>query len=420
MAILIQDNLLIFIVSNDKFIGIGVLKMQKGFLNPSLMHEEQRALKWFLIMFYLISVVYDLFYYVIFKKYVYNLEPGLPGFGYVYYVLLFALLPLLYLLSKKGKVTSIKYIFIFLFLLLSTINDAVYYLGKNLSDTQIGTGNVVEVFVILFTPMFVNRRFFHFVFLGMVLKYLVIWGLLQSNTVLLPLILYLFVSGIAYVLLKRFQSYLQAFKTSYDEQLRGIVKGVIATIELKDPYTRGHSERVAQYARSLAVATGNYNEDELNSFHYACLLHDIGKVNIPDQILMKPGRLTSEEFEVIKTHPVVGVEAVKKVQGLDQSLDVIKSHHERWDGKGYPDQLKEEEISQLARIVSIADAFDAMTSSRSYRSALPVDEAYKRIIEGKGTQFDPSLVELFQKVYPQWVKFHEEYDWSMNLSYQNE
>jgi putative nucleotidyltransferase with HDIG domain len=390
--------------------------MQKEFLNPSLRHEEQRALKWFLIMFYLLSVFYDLFFYFFYKSYVYNLEPGLPGFGYVYYILLFALIPVVFFLNKKGKLSSIKYVFIVAYLVLSTMNDAVYYVG---SDQDYQTGNVVEIFIILFTPLFVNKRFFRFAFIGMVIKYVVIGLLMQSNTVLLPLVLYLFLSGVAYVLLKRFQAYLLAYKTSYDEQLRGIVKGVIATIELKDPYTRGHSERVAHYARVMAIETGNYNEDELNSFHYACLLHDIGKVNIPDQILMKPGRLSLEEFEVIKTHPVVGAEAIKKVQGLDQNLDVIKSHHERWDGKGYPDQLKGEEISQLARIVSIADAFDAMTSSRSYRSALPVEEAYNRIIDGKGSQFDPELVELFKKVFPKWVEFHNHYDWSISLSYDN-
>lgn len=390
--------------------------MQRNFLNPSLMHEEQRAVKWFLIMFYLISVVYDLFYYFFYKKYIYNLEPGLPGFGYIYYLLLFALIPLVYVMSNKEKQTSIKYVFISAYLFLSTINDSVYYLGTNM-DYQ--TGNVVEIFIVLFTPIFVNKNFFRFVFIGMIFKYLLIGLLLQSSAVLLPLTLYLFLSAVAYILLKRFEAYLQAYKLSYDEQLEGIVKGVIATIELKDPYTRGHSERVAQYARILAIATGRYSDDELNSYHYACLLHDIGKVNIPDHILMKPAKLTLEEFEVIKTHPVVGVEAIKKVQGLDQSLDVIKSHHERWDGKGYPDQLKGEEVSQLARITSIADAFDAMTSSRSYRSALSVDEAYSRIIDGKGTQFDPELVELFKKVYPKWVKFHEDYDWSKNLSYQS-
>jgi len=389
--------------------------MQSGFINPSLRHEEQRALKWFLIMFYLISIVYDLFFYFIFGNYLNNIEPGLPGFIYVYYFLLFVLLFVIQLMIKRGKISSIKYVFISTYLVLSIINDTVYYLGNNV-DYQ--TGNIVEVFIILFTPMFVNTRFFQFVFSGMVLKYLLIGLILQSTAPFLPLFLYFFVTAIAFLLLKRFQAYLQAYKNSYDEQLKGIVKGVIATLELKDPYTRGHSERVAHYARLLAIETGKYNKDELNTFQYACLLHDIGKVNIPDHILMKPGKLTLEEFNVIKTHPVVGVEAVKKVQGLDRSLDVIKSHHERWDGTGYPDQLKGEEISQLARIVSIADAFDAMTSSRSYRSALSVDEAFNRIVDGKGTQFDPELVELFKKVYPEWVKFHEDYEWSNNLPYQ--
>ncbi|MBM4764464.1 HD-GYP domain-containing protein [Bacillus sp. B15-48] len=385
--------------------------------SSSLIHEEQRAVKWFLILFYLSSVFYDLFYYFFYKKYILNLEPGLPGsFGYVYYFLMFAFLPAAYFFKKSGKTSSIKYMFISAYLIFSIVNDSIYYLGTDL-DYQ--TGNVVEIFIVLFTPMFVNLNFFKFVFLGMILKYLFIGLLLQTSAVLFPVTLLLVLSAIAYVLLNRFIGYLQAFKSSYDEQLSGIVKGIIATIELKDPYTKGHSERVAKYACSLAVATGKYKKEELNAFHYACLLHDIGKVNIPDKILMKPGRLTDEEFDIIKTHPQVGVEAIKKVSSLENSIDVIKSHHERWDGKGYPEQLIGEDIPFLARVVSIADAFDAMTSSRSYRSALPVEEAYKRIIDGKGTQFDPKLVELFKTVYPDWVKYHENYDWSKNLSFQN-
>jgi len=187
---------------------------------------------------------------------------------------------------------------------------------------------------------------------------------------------------------------------------------VIATIELKDPYTRGHSERVAFYANTLATALNKYSKDELTSFYYACLLHDIGKVSIPDEILMKRGKLTTEEYEIIKTHPAVGTEAVRKVDGLNMSIDVIMYHHERWDGKGYPEQLKDTDIPLLARVVSVADAFDAMTSSRSYRSALTVDDAYQRVIEGKESQFDPNLVEVFQKIFPEWVKFHEAYDWA--------
>ena len=145
--------------------------MQKEFLNPSLRHEEQRALKWFLIMFYLISVFYDLFFYFFYKSYVYNLEPGLPGFGYVYYILLFALIPVVFFLNKKGRLSSIKYVFFGAYLVLSTMNDAVYYVG---SDMEYQTGNIVEIFIILFTPLFVNKRFFHFVFIGMIIKYIII------------------------------------------------------------------------------------------------------------------------------------------------------------------------------------------------------------------------------------------------------
>ena len=132
----------------------------------------------------------------------------------------------------------------------------------------------------------------------------------------MPIILVIILSVMSFFLLVRFQGYVRAISNSYDNQLEGIVKGVIATLELKDPYTRGHSERVAKYALILANEIGKLSNDEQKSFYYACLLHDIGKVNIPDQILMKPGRLTSEEFEIIKTHPVVGAEAVKNVDGI--------------------------------------------------------------------------------------------------------
>ncbi|HJV16419.1 MAG TPA: HD-GYP domain-containing protein, partial [Bacillales bacterium] len=206
-----------------------------------------------------------------------------------------------------------------------------------------------------------------------------------------------------------FQSYVRTMKNSYDQQLVGIVRGVIATLELKDPYTRGHSERVAGYALELAKEIGNLTEEELISFNNSCLLHDIGKIHIPDHILMKPASLTKEEYEIIKLHPVVGATAVSNIDDLKINIEVIRSHHERWDGMGYPDRLKGEGIPFLARVTSIADAFDAMTSSRSYRSALNVEEAYMRILEGSGTQFDPYLVNAFQEIYPVWKEMHKNF-----------
>jgi putative nucleotidyltransferase with HDIG domain len=268
-------------------------------------------------------------------------------------------------------------------------------------------GNVVEVLWLLLSPIFVNTSFLRVVIVGLSLKYIMVGLIIHAPNALLTLLLISILSVFSFILLNRFQSYVKAVKTSYDHQLIGIVKGVIATLELKDPYTKGHSERVASYAHVLAKETKKFTVDELRAFNYACLLHDIGKVHIPDQILMKPTKLTSEEYEIIKSHTTVGAEAVSKVEGLQNGIDVIRSHHERWDGKGYPEELKKEQIPYLARIAAIADAFDAMTSTRSYRAALPLEEAYKRILDGRDTQFDPELVDLFQEIFPIWVEIHQ-------------
>jgi HD-GYP domain-containing protein (c-di-GMP phosphodiesterase class II) len=377
--------------------------------DPTLINEEQRAVKWFLALFYLIYAFYEVFYHTIYK----NIDLTLPREINIWmYVSLLLLLPISFYLIKRGKLYLVKYFFVVGYLLISVVNESLIFSGDNL---EYQSGNAVEILLVLFSPFFVNTRFFVVVTSGLVAKYVFFGVLLESVQAMLPITLVIVLSGIAYILLRRFQSYLDAIKKSYDYQLEGIVKGVIATIELKDPYTRGHSERVAYYANSLARETGKFTNEELNSINYACLLHDIGKVNIPDSILMKPGKLTKEEFEVIKTHPKVGADAIIEVSGLGDNIGIVKFHHERWDGKGYPDQLKGREIPYLARIVSIADAFDAMTSSRSYRAALPVEEAYKRILEGRGTQFDPELVDIFKKVFSEWIIFHEKYEWESNF-----
>jgi HD-GYP domain-containing protein (c-di-GMP phosphodiesterase class II) len=373
-------------------------------------HEEQRTVKWFLIFSYIILIGYDLFYYYLFPVVIKN-EGSNPQNKYLYitYVVLAILILVIYYLIKRNKQFWIKYVFSVSYILSTLIVDILTYNGRG---GDYSSGNLVEVFMILSLPLFLNLRYFWLVSIGITIKYLLVGIILNSANVIVPLILIAVLSVMAFFLLVRFQGYVHAISTAFDNQLEGIVKGVIATLELKDPYTRGHSERVASYALLLAKETGEFSKEELKSFYYACLLHDIGKVNIPDQILMKPGKLTKEEFDIIKTHPVVGEEAVGNVEGIKDSICVIRSHHERWDGKGYPDQLAGEEIPILARVSAIADAFDAMTSSRSYRAAMPVEEAYRRILEGKGSQFDPRLVEKFTKIFPEWVKFHAIYPWS--------
>ncbi|MGX6444798.1 HD-GYP domain-containing protein [Neobacillus sp. K501] len=372
--------------------------------------EEKQTVKWFLLISYIILIGYDFFYYYLVPEYITKKQGGLPGdFWPINYVVLAILILVAFYLNKVQKQYWIKYVFIVSYLVTAFLIDIITYYGSGDTYTS---GNVVEVFLILSLPLFLNKKYFWVVSIGIVTKYVFSAILLKASFLIMPIILVIILSIMSFFLLVRFQGYVKAIRTSYDNQLEGIVKGVIATLELKDPYTRGHSERVASYALIFAKEIGKLSIEEQKSFYYACLLHDIGKVNIPDHILTKPGKLTTEEFEIIKAHPAVGADAVQNVEGIKDCISVIRSHHERWDGKGYPDQLKGEEIPLLARVSSIADAFDAMTSSRSYREAMPVEEAYRRILEGTGSQFDPELVEQFKMVYPAWVKFHQKYPWT--------
>jgi putative nucleotidyltransferase with HDIG domain len=377
--------------------------MKKQKIDPNLRNEESRTVKWFLVLFYIIYIAFDLGYTII-SKFVPKLEIDSPDtLGNLIYLVMFLLIPLSFYLYKRQKYHQIKYIYFISYTFITFLNDIVSFLGK---PELYKSGNAVEIFWLLLCPIFVSIPFFRVVTIGLLLKYIAVGLIIQTPFALISILLLAILSVFSFILLNRFLSYVNVIKSSYDQQIIGIVKGVIATLELKDPYTRGHSERVANYAIELARESGKFTNDELKAFNYACLLHDIGKIHIPDQILMKPTSLTKEEYEIIKSHTTVGAEAVSKVVVLQDSLAVIRSHHERWDGNGYPDQLKGEEIPFLARVTAVADAFDAMTSTRSYRSALTIDEAYERILEGKGTQFDPDLVIAFQRVYPSWEKIH--------------
>ncbi|WP_066251159.1 HD-GYP domain-containing protein [Neobacillus drentensis] len=381
--------------------------MKKQTIDSNIRNEEGRTVKWFLVLFYIIYIAFDVSYSFI-AKYTPKLKIEADDIlGSWIYLIMFALIPIAIYLNKKEKYYLIKYIYFICYTSLMTINEIISYYGK---PELYKSGNAVEIFWLLLSPIFVNTPFLKVVSFGLLLKYILVGIVIRTPNVLIGILLLAILSVFSFILLNRFQSYVKAIKTSFDYQLVGLVKGVIATLELKDPYTRGHSERVASYALVLAKHCNRFNDEELKSFNFACLLHDIGKINIPDQILMKPTSLTNEEYEVIKSHTIVGAEAVSNVVGLSNNIEVIRSHHERWDGKGYPDKLKGNEIPYLARVAAIADAFDAMTSTRSYRSALTVEAAYERILDGKGTQFDPELVDEFKKVLPKWREIHNNFD----------
>ena len=164
-------------------------------------------------------------------------------------------------------------------------------------------------------------------------------------------------------------------------------------IDAKDKYTRGHSIRVAFYTKKLAEKMG-FDDEELYRIYYIALLHDVGKINIPDAILNKPGALTKEEMDVIKTHTTNGALILKDFSSLPNIIEGAKYHHERYDGKGYPEGIKGEDIPLVARIIGVADAFDAMNSDRCYRKAFPIEKIVAELEEGSGKQFDPEIVKV--------------------------
>ncbi len=165
-------------------------------------------------------------------------------------------------------------------------------------------------------------------------------------------------------------------------------------IEVRDSYTRGHVERVTAYAEAMAQAL-QWAQEEINILRFGAILHDIGKIQIPGDILRKPAPLTAEERKEIQTHPVVGAQMLSGVPFLRKAAPIVRHHHERWDGKGYPDGLKEEEIPIGARIVTIVDTFDAITTTRPYRAARSPEVAKTELKENAGTMLDPYLVEAF-------------------------
>jgi len=171
------------------------------------------------------------------------------------------------------------------------------------------------------------------------------------------------------------------------------VRALVQAVDARDRYTRNHSARVSEYAMALARAL-KLEPDELDRMLFGSLLHDIGKLGIPDEILNKPGKLTKEEFEIIKSHTVRGAEILGhlKTRLPWDIIPHIRNHHERWDGNGYPDRLKGEEIDPHARIVAIADFFDALTSDRVYRPGMVLDQVILELRRGVSHHFDPNLI----------------------------
>ena len=182
--------------------------------------------------------------------------------------------------------------------------------------------------------------------------------------------------------------------TELNELFLNTVQSLAAAVDARDPYTHGHSQRVAEYS----LLTGNALKLDSTQLHFlklSALLHDIGKIGIPDNVLQKAGKLNDDEYKIIMQHPVIGVNIITPVDKLKEIIPGIKHHHEKWNGAGYPDGLKENEIPLFGRIIAIADAFDAMMSHRIYRTSFSFNDTIAEILRCLGTQFDPELAKIF-------------------------
>lgn len=197
-----------------------------------------------------------------------------------------------------------------------------------------------------------------------------------------------------------YTSILDEIKTNIDEkdiELVTSIKTLISVINAKDKYTYGHVERVVIYSRIIADKL-KLSEYDKKILIYGAYMHDIGKINISKEILIKKMKITSEEWKILKQHPENGVEIIKSVESLKVLIPLIINHHERYDGKGYPNKLKGKEIPYLARILTVVDSFDAMTSNRPYNERKTYEEGIEELERCSGTQFDPEIVKAFIEV----------------------
>lgn len=188
----------------------------------------------------------------------------------------------------------------------------------------------------------------------------------------------------------------------------GTMHALSALLDARDASTQGHSQRVVQYTLAVAHALGITNREQLQIIHYGALLHDVGKIGVPDAILRKPSSLTAEEWIEMRKHPEIGYQMLKNIDFLQKALPIVRYHHERWDGSGYPHGLIGEAIPLEARIFAIADSFDALRSERPYKRGLSHEQALERLAADRGTHFDPKVIDAFLQIpEDEWQRIRE-------------
>ena len=321
---------------------------------------------------------------------------------------------------KKFRITQKfvfkAFLFIFLFFLYHLAEYGNSWAGASRSGMwTIGGGAIpyatlpgvftsICTFILIAWVAWFHKFGFYFSMTILTLRFIRLFkALLTHNLMILPGIFMSIVALVSVILI--YQSNEQTIKTQqkHRKELEDFTKSIIGAftncIDGKDAYTNGHSYRVALYTTMLANKMGVTDQKTLDKYYNIGLLHDIGKISIPDAILTKPGKLTPEEFETIKSHAQEGYKILKDVKIQEDIAAGAHYHHERYDGTGYPDRLIGKDIPLVARIIAVADAFDAMSSTRSYRKKLPLDYIAQEIETYAGTQFDPEVANAFLSLY---------------------
>ncbi|MBS4214607.1 HD-GYP domain-containing protein [Neobacillus rhizophilus] len=273
----------------------------------------------------------------------------------------------------------------FIFLLLSLFITIVFhndnfFILYNISVIFLGFGFYNKpVYLVVFTILVTTSRF-QFV------------PRAEESLFFIYLVSYLFMTFISAAMI----TYVQRVK----QKSLDIITSLVKALDSRDPYTYDHSENVSRYAMQIAEKM-NLSKDVCQIIRTGGLLHDIGKIGIPEQILTKPMELTDDEYKIIKSHPVIGYDMLKHVKRFEKNgtLDIVLYHHERFDGNGYPAGLKGNEIPLYARIIAVADTFDAMMSRRVYRNEFDLEHTLHVIRQNKGTQFDPQVVDAFLSLF---------------------
>ncbi|MCR5727598.1 MAG: HD domain-containing protein [Lachnospiraceae bacterium] len=327
------------------------------------------------------------------------------------------------LLKNTGQKEMPKFVLIF-FLVLYLIATVLLTI---VSSTKPGTGiiighgmipyasltgvfsSIANICIIFMVVFFYKRGFIiSVVILALQFPVFIIKMVSDGNMVSIPGLFSTLVTIISISLIYSRNIKIEKFQSKELENLRSQQKfsqrlfeqtatALVNAIDAKDTYSRGHSIRVAEYSEKIARMM-NKDEDECNKIYYAALLHDVGKIGIPSSIINKKGRLTDEEYDLIKQHPVMGNQILSSISEYPYLSIGAHYHHERYDGKGYPERLKGDDIPEIARIISVADAYDAMSSNRSYRDAIPQQLVREEIVKGAGTQFDPEIAKVMQRL----------------------